>query len=193
MRRRLCVDIDNVVAQTDKVMRRVIREASSEQVALRYEDVTSFNYWECRDSQGRQITRDEWEDIHQRFSESRNIVAIEPYPGVQTHLRQLSDKYEIHLTTSRLPAAELPTTKWLEHHDFPPHQLHFVPHRQKHLSGVRFHMVIEDDRRQAELFACLGIPAFLLAHPWNVVEESDLIKRTNSWAELMEALYQLEV
>ena len=40
----LCVDIDNVVAATDEVMRCVIREYTRGRVDLSYEDVVEFDY-----------------------------------------------------------------------------------------------------------------------------------------------------
>ena len=51
----ICVDIDNVVARTDDVMREVIRECSQDRVDLVCEDVVCFDYWMCRDGLGRRF------------------------------------------------------------------------------------------------------------------------------------------
>ena len=42
MKQHLCIDSDNVVAQTDDVMRRVIHEFTGGRVNLRYENIESF-------------------------------------------------------------------------------------------------------------------------------------------------------
>lgn len=189
---RLCVDVDNVVAQTDEVMRGIIREFSSAKVDLQYEDITCFDYWQCKDSQGRQFSRDEWPSIHCKFSEPHNILAIKPYPNVQVYLKQLAARYEIHLVTSRLPMAQEATIQWLAEHKFPAHILHFVNHREKHLLPIKFQAAIDDDREQARIFASLGVRAFLLAQTWNVIDDSTPIVRMNSWAELVLALLGLK-
>ncbi len=75
-----CIDIDNVIAQTDEVMRRVIEEFTGGRVALKYEDIVTFNYHECRDRKGERITKEEWGQVHDRFSEPQNILGIEPMP-----------------------------------------------------------------------------------------------------------------
>jgi len=41
---RFCIDLDNVLARTDEVMRRVISDFSGGKVQLDYEDIVKFNY-----------------------------------------------------------------------------------------------------------------------------------------------------
>src|SRR5678815_3967931 len=128
---RLCIDIDNVIARTDDVMRRVIRDFTSGRVQLRYEDVVEFKYQECPDSNGQRISDQEWTAIHDRFSEDENILAIQPVSDVQQHLQRLSTNYALHLATSRLRKARRATIQWLNQYQFPNHDLHFVTHGQK--------------------------------------------------------------
>ena len=77
----LCIDIDNVIARTDKVMRRVISEHTGGRIQLAYEDVKNFNYYECKDSTGNGINNEEWKHIHELFSEPRYLWLIQPFPG----------------------------------------------------------------------------------------------------------------
>lgn len=185
---RLCIDIDNVLAQTDEVVRRLIRQYSAQRVALEYQDVVRFDYWACQDSQGRCISREEWQDIHQIFSRPENILSIEPYPGVQDALRRLGEKYDLLLATSRLPSARKDTIDWLEQHNFPSHSLCFLNHGQKHVSLGKFDAAIEDDREQAHAFARSGTPTLLLAHPWNLVADSPRVKRVPDWPSVVDEL-----
>jgi hypothetical protein len=78
---RLCMDIDNVIAQTDAVMRRVIYLYIQGRVNLAYDHIQEFDYDQCIDSNGARINRREWHAIHELFSEHDAILSIEPMPG----------------------------------------------------------------------------------------------------------------
>ena len=54
------IDIDNTIAKTDAVMRQVIAAVTGGWVQLEYDDIVTFNYYECRDLKGNGITKDEW-------------------------------------------------------------------------------------------------------------------------------------
>lgn len=53
----LCIDIDNVLSQSDKVIRQLILEHTS--VELEYTHVVHYEYHRCRDDHGRAISVDE--------------------------------------------------------------------------------------------------------------------------------------
>jgi len=182
---RLCVDIDNVVAQTDEVMRRVIREFTGGRVDFAYPDICVFEYWKCKDARGESITREQWEQIHDLFSEPPCLWQIQPVPGVQSRLAELSGKWSLHLVTSRLAKARRTTVEWLECHHFPSHCLHFVLHGEKHIVLGRFGAAVEDDRSQAESFAQAGTLCYLIAHPWNAIQrQTERIRRVADWQQV---------
>jgi hypothetical protein len=106
-----CIDIDNVVACTDEVMRRVISEFTDGRVQLKYEDVVKFNYHECPDPHGNQLTKDEWRQVHDLFSEPRSLMSINPIPGAIEGLRRLATRGTVHLATSRLPKVRKTTVE----------------------------------------------------------------------------------
>ena len=58
-----CVDIDNVLGDTDEVMRRVITEYTDGRVQLSYQHVKEFNYADCVDDNGCRISKEEWNAI----------------------------------------------------------------------------------------------------------------------------------
>jgi len=190
---KMCVDIDNVIAQTDAVMRQVISEVTSGQVALEYENVQRFNYWECVDANQRSITREEWNRVHDLFSESSRILSIEPMDGAIEVLERLAGDYKLHFATSRLSRARRATVEWLERHNLDRHDLHFVKHGEKHSSLGQFDVSVEDDPSQAEAFARQGIALnFVLAHPWNEsVTKCESIHRVPSWQHLAAKLLGL--
>src|SRR4051812_9332048 len=114
MKKHFCIDIDNVIARTDEVMRQIISDVTGGKVRFAYEDIATFNYHECRDRTGNTITRDEWRKVHDQFSEPEVITNLEPLPGAIEGLRELAKRAVVHLATSRLPKARRPTIDWLE-------------------------------------------------------------------------------
>lgn len=185
----ICVDIDNVIARTDEVMREVIKLCSKDQVDLRYEDIVEFDYWECVDRHGRSFCKAEWHGIHLEFTRN-HIHRIQPFDKVREHLLQLAQKFEIHIATSRLSEGHDATREWLLTHKIPFTRLHFVDHRKKHLISEPFLAAIEDDRDQALLFQGRNVRAFLLAHPWNALESGSQIIRVDQWPALLQRLIE---
>lgn len=187
----LVIDIDNVIACTDEVMRDVIKKHTANHVDFRYEDIKDFDYAKCTDQQGRRLKGGEWHVIHKEFSKEENILRIQPYSQIHTYLSKLSDiGYSIHLVTSRLNIARESTVKWLKSYEIPHHGLHFVKHRCKHFMFQNCAGVIEDDLGQANEFANLEISTYLLAHPWNNLNQTEFITRTHNWEEIVEILIQ---
>ena len=185
----LCIDIDNVIGQTDEVMRRVISEYTGGRVQLAYEDIKVFNYHECRDCHGNGIDEKDWTTVHDLFSEPRYLLEIEPLPGAIDSLRQLMRAATLHVATSRLRKARPATVEWLDKHEVPDHYLHFVKHNQKHacLRGVI--AAVEDDYEQAVDFAKSGITCFLIGHPWNASRPKiEGVEWADSWGELTSRL-----
>jgi len=188
----ICLDIDNVIGATDSVMRGVIRDHSTTQVDLSYEDVVCFDYWLCRDRAGRRITREEWGIIHEAFTH-HYLPRIVPYEGVKAHLERLIDRLEIHLATSRLKDGWSETIDWLSRHQIPYTELHFVNHGEKHLIDHPFLAAVEDDREQAYAFYSKGIEVFLLAHPWNIIGPCSPLNRVAGWPELTRKILSLKL
>ena len=188
----ICVDIDNVIARTDEVMRQVIREYSKDGVDLAYDDVVCFDYWMCRDALGRQLDKSEWKAIHEEFTRN-HLLRISPYDNVKEHIARIGERFEVHLATSRLPEGRPQALVWLRNHEIPYRALHFVSHGEKHLINQQFVAVVEDDREQGYAFHTKGVRVFLLAHPWNHVGPHSLLKRIPSWQDLMGELLGLRV
>jgi len=190
---RLCVDIDNVIAQTDEVMRDVIREVTGGRVNLRYEDIREFDYHRCTDRDGNSIDRETWRDVHDRFSDSDRISSIKPVSGIQQRLRLVSEKYFVHFATARLMKARAATVEWLAAVGFDfQYDLHFISHGEKHTTLGAFPVAVEDDLVQALAFTDKAAASFLLAHPWNqVTDPPSNLHRVESWESLTKALLDL--
>ncbi|HEV3437895.1 MAG TPA: hypothetical protein VG122_11075 [Gemmata sp.] len=188
-----CIDIDNTIAQTDTVMRKVIADFTKGRVQLDYEGVVTFNYHECPDKQGNRITKEEWKQVHDLFSDPKYLMSVEPMPGAIEGLRRLSENGIVHLATSRLRKARKTTVEWIEHHGFPDHDLHFLRHGEKHAALKEFTAAVEDDYEQAVSHAKIGkTPCFLIRHPWNRNGEPiEDVEWVDDWSKLTEHLLAL--
>jgi uncharacterized HAD superfamily protein len=188
-----CIDIDNTVAQSDAVMRRVIADFTEGRVELDYEGIVTFNYYECRDLRGNQITREEWNQVHELYSDPKYLMSIAPMSGAVEGLRRLAERGIVHLATSRLPKARKTTLEWLEHHSFPPHDLHFLRPGEKHAVLKGFAAAVEDDYDQAAAFAYVSeTPCFLIRHPWNRSRyQIPRVQWVEGWPDLTERLLAL--
>jgi uncharacterized HAD superfamily protein len=188
--RTLCIDIDNVLCATDKVLRQLIASQTNGRVLLDYEDVKRFNYWENLSSTGQSLTREEWVQVHERFALTQ-LPALEVLDGAVEALTALSRKFCLEVVTSRSRVGEAETQAWLSSNGFPRCPLRFVEHRQKHTAGGPYFAVIEDDLDQAILFARSGVEACLIAHPWNVSPPPG-IRRFGGWSEVSTYLLSLQ-
>lgn len=190
---KFCFDLDNVIANTDAVMRDVIQEYTQGQVQLQYEDIVDFDYYKCTDLSGNAITAAQWAEIHNLFCEPRFLWQIKPISGCIENLQRIGKLGRLHIATSRLRKARRCTVEWLDHYNIPSHDLHFLPHREKHASLQSFTAAVEDDYEQAVAFASDGsTPCYILRHPWNKNRLARPgIKWVKDWSELTDELAEL--
>lgn len=189
----LAIDIDNVIAQTDVVMRQIIREHTKSRVDFAYEEISAFDYCRCVTATGETLSVEDWDDVHQKFSQSGSILSLNPIAGAQTSLSKLSEVFELCLVTSRRPSARPGTAEWLERHNFPKHSLLFIGRGKKHEFVANAFAVIEDDAQQAVEF-CKNTTAFvfLLDHPWNRdLPKYDQLIRVTNWDDISNRLMNL--
>ena len=189
--RAICVDIDNTIADTDSVLRRVIRMVSRDRVRLAHEDVVCYEYWKCRDAQGHRLTSQEWHRVVDEFHRER-LEEIPPFRGVVGHLTRLGEIFEIHLATTRNPTSEASTRAWLRRHRIPHDRLHFARPGEKHRISHEYDFPVEDDREQAYAFVASGVPAIMLGRPWNYVGPASPVERLPDWPAIVGRLRTAE-
>lgn len=186
-RLQLCIDIDNVIAATDAVLREAIRIISKDRVQLDYDDIVNFDYWRCQDKNGQSISRHEWDAAHLFFSSTELVSQVEPLPGAVDALWKLSKYADLHLVTSRIPAARRATVEWVERMSLPTHSLHFAFHREKHKFFQALDAAIEDDYDQGVAFTTnLQAKSVLLKHPWNATRQPQKgLVWANDWNDVL--------
>lgn len=82
----LCVDVDNVVAATNELMRATIREQAGDRVDLQYQDVVRFDYHTYVDRNGQGITRHEWDVVHRVLLASERLCRLPLLGGAREPL-----------------------------------------------------------------------------------------------------------
>ena len=188
----ICIDIDNTVADTDTVMRRLMRDASHGRVNLVHEDVICYEYWKCRDEKGNRLTSDEWKKVVSDFHREGLLDAL-PFDDTIHQLKRLQEVFEVHLVTSRDSASASLTKSWLTQHGIPHDFIHFVLHGEKHRLPVAFTQAVDDDREQAYAFYSVGVHSVLISQTWNHMDWHSPFERLASWKAIATRLLEREL
>ena len=185
----LFFDIDNVIANTDPVIRNIIREHTNGRIDLSQEDVVEFNYCSCPTKTGQLLSKSEWDEVLSIFSTPKVLNSIEVFPGVQNYLDRLSKRYKIQLATSRSPETKEATIAWMQENRLDGYEVHFLDHGKKHEALRAADVIVEDYYEQAASFAQNGTRCFVFRYPWNA-EKPPLpsIEWVEGWDELMDKL-----
>lgn len=178
----LGVDLDNVLAQTDYLIRELIKKMFN--IRLEQHDIVKFNYWQCG------ISKTQNQTVLARFHDVECIKVKPIKLAVQT-LQSLRNNCKIYVITSRPPATRKLTIRWLKAYKIPYYKL--IHRKFKRQSRVNFDAFVEDNRQTAYSMARRGVRSFLLDYPWNqanLVDPSNLF-RVKSWQEIRDYLYKL--
>lgn len=169
------VDIDNVIADTEKELRRLLFERRG--VRLTREDITSYSLENIAG-----ITRDDLSDILGMFNDGDIFLNLEAIPGARETLEMLGKKHSIVLVTSRPQGVEGHTRRWLKRERIPFDGLLFATETK--VNGTPYELFIEDQDRFAVELAEDGTFVLLFDAPWNRHVEHDNISRVYSWEDV---------
>ncbi len=197
---RVCVDIDNVLAETDSIMREIIRVAtvSTENpsgIKYEYEDIVEFEYCLCQNSAGLRVSKEVWNAVHQIFQDPNSgyVDLIRPTSGSLEGLRALADGWDIWIVTGRHDRALKKATEWVERH-FPGFSanVHSSFGRQGKWEVAEFDAAIDDHLETAVGFAENGVRSFVYGHKWNRRASTDSrLTVVTDWPQLVEELHRL--
>ena len=148
MRKRICVDMDEVMA--DAIAEHLLRYNRDHQASLTKEDLRGKRFWQVVPEPHHQVL-----DAYLR--EEDFFAVLEVMPDSQRVLEALQSQYDIFIATA---AMEVPTSfnakfQWLEQH-FP-----FIPYNHIVFCGdksiLNADYLIDDNPRQLERFQGTGI------------------------------------
>ena len=183
----LSIDIDNVLSDTDTVIRQVAYDHTNGRVRLDYEDVVAFDYRECKDKRGNSMSTPEWNAIHDAVMVN-HAAEFAPLDGAIDAVTRLADHFNLLIVTSRPQHVAEITQRWLATQGFPDHELLFSEPGGKHVAGPKPDFAVDDDREQAYAFHFADVRAILFAHPWNKVGPYSPIERVGDWEQICEIL-----
>ena len=169
------VDIDNVIADTEKEVRRVMFEDRG--IKLARDD---FKHYSLDRMPG--ITRDDLDFINGRFESGQIFLEVEPIEGAREILARLMNRHKVVLVTSRPPRIEKYTREWLTKNEIPFHELHFTP--ESKLNGIAYDLFIEDQDNFAREIADSGTYVLLYDAPWNRHFTHENCERVHSWDDI---------
>jgi len=168
--RRICVDMDEVMADTlSEHLRRYNREFDD---ALTPEDLAGKGLWQVAPQDRQQQVR--------AFLDAEDFFEDLPLmPGAQEVLKDLSGRYDVFIATQAMtvPNSLGPKYRWLQRH-FP-----FIPPQNYVFCGnkciLRADYLIDDLPRNLERFEGTGL---LYTAPHNLTETG--YTRVNNWDEV---------
>ncbi len=176
------VDIDNVLCDTDSVIRQVIRERFGVHSTRR--QITSWYYSECLP-----ITRDQEIEIFGLFNDYYGSTA-RPIRGAASALMTLSRSASIWILTVRPDESSRLTRDWLNREGMTYDQLIHAEDKLAYAGQVR--LLIDDRLETALAFAARAIPVILFDRPWNANGEAHpFVHRVRSWKEALSRIPSL--
>lgn len=197
---RVCVDIDNVLAETDSVMREIIRVATVSKenpsgIKYEYEDIVEFEYNLCKNSAGLSVSKDVWNAVHQVFQDPNSgyVDSIRPMSGSLDGLLALAQEWDIWIVTSRHDGALKKATEWVERH-FPGFSanVHSSFGRPGKWAVSEFYAAVDDHLETAAGFADNGVQSFVYHRKWNQRAAVDpRLRVVTDWPHLVHELHRL--
>ena len=169
------VDIDNVLADTDSVVRKIIRDLYD--VPSTPDDITAWDYSSSLPISAKQ-ERFVIDKLHREFLPSIQVVSGASF--VMSHLSRLAP---IWIITARPEWSRPETEKWLT--DAGIHYDTLVFSTKKSESSVPAIFFVDDNPRTANQLIVKSIKTLLMDRPWNrELIDSDLLTRVFSWLDI---------
>lgn len=169
------VDIDNVIADTEKELRRVLLETKG--VSLNREDITNYS---LRNITG--IDGDTLAEILGMFNDGDVFTRLDVIDGAKDTMERLHIYHEVKLVTSRPERVRRQTEDWLAKNGIPFHDLIFSG--ESKVNGVPYELFLEDQDNFACELAEAGTFVLLFDAPWNRHVEHVNIDRVYSWDDV---------
>lgn len=178
----LGIDIDNVISDTDQIIREIINNKFG--VFSEREQIKSWNY-----SDSLPISLQQ-ESIALDLFHKEYCKYVTPIYGASSSMKYLYGLSTIWLITGRDPSSEDLTKDWLYSNQIPYDKLFFA--KDKIPFSESIDLIIEDNWETTFRFANIGIPAILLNKPWNQNRlPNSLIYRATTWKEIIDLIQEL--
>jgi len=184
---KLGVDLDGVIADTDAVFRKYIKEITG--VSSTRDMITSYFYEECL-----HISKEDVEKVYKVMQSDSGWKELPVLAGAKETLNDLAKSYEIFIITARPVESKAQTEDFLKKHGIPVKEIYFINGTQRKLDiikGLPFEVsaFIEDRLDFAAEIARSGINTYLMDYPWNrTAEKIPNLYRVLNWKQIGSAL-----
>jgi uncharacterized HAD superfamily protein len=175
---KIALDIDNVIADTDQIIRKLIKSELGINATAR-----QITYWSY--SKAIPISPDQEKHIFDLFHQ-RYCGEVSVLPNAVSSIERLASYFSIWLITSRPVESDQITQEWLKKKRINYTKLIFSKH--KALMSENFLFVAEDSGETAVSFAQIGVPVYLFDKPWNGIYHDPLIIRVKNWEDAMKKI-----
>lgn len=169
------VDIDNVIADTEKKLRQLLSEERG--ITLAREDIRNYRLENIAG-----IGRDELSFIMDRFNNGSMFLDVEVIEGAGETIERLKERHRIIIVTSRPEKVAAITRQWLAKNYIAYDELHFVSNTK--VNGIPYDLFLEDQDNFATELADEGTFVLLFDAPWNRDVEHENIERVYSWQDV---------
>lgn len=169
------VDIDNVIADTEKSLRRLLFDERG--IRLDREDISSYSLEGIAG-----IGREDLSFLLDRFNNGGIFLDVEPIEGARETILRLKERHRIVLVTSRPEKVAFITREWLDRNGIPYDELHFASKTK--LNGIPYDLFLEDQDNFAYEIADEGTFVLLFDAPWNRSVRHVNIERVYSWQDV---------
>ena len=182
MRRRIGIDIDGVIANTQPVIIEELNKYFVKNYTL--QDFVNFDPLEKYG-----IDRQE---LH-RFIMDREIVLIEnamPMPGAIESINKLIYDYQINIISARTPMYYQNTISWFARYNISFDNIVLTGNHDKrsYSKDACVELFIEDNLKNAVQISSTGIPVYLFDATYNQGELPPLVHRKCSWEEIISGI-----
>jgi uncharacterized HAD superfamily protein len=176
------IDIDNVLAATDPMIRKLIRKYCG--VNANQEQITRWRYSEALPISPKQ-EQFVFEQFHSYYCRKVGLVN-----GARRAVRRLAGFTEIWLLTQRPESALEGTLEWLKINAIRYDRLIFTKDKTEYASDLWG--LVEDNGSTAMAAAELGIrEVYLMDYPWNrMASHRPNIMRVQAWNEIVLSVMQ---
>jgi len=178
------IDIDNVLCDTDDILRELIKQEYGIEVAQ--SEIVHWNYSDSVNISPKQEKR-LLDLFHKRY-----CAYVEAIPGAREALEILSKSYSIWLLTGRSKVSDSLTREWLRKNNILFNVLIYSDAKYKYSDQLS--ILMEDNWATAKLFADRGVPAILFEKPWNLGFPAHLnVIRVLDWNEALSVERSLRI
>lgn len=186
----IAVDLDNVIADSDRVIRSIIHRISG--VHLTQADIRCYDYHKVLAARGFELSealRIEHEALETFHTQAAPDVTV--VQGAQQGMSQLvSIGWHPVIVTSRPASSAEATRDWLRTKEISYKSILFT--EDKAQTGSRWTILVEDAPHHATAASEAGVSVVLVDYPWNQgVGPSANIRRVGDWSEILEAIGQI--